>query len=380
MIKRVLIFLVVVVTLGFLVFLNKKKSSSALSVSATVVKRRSISEWVEGDGETRPAKLVNVGSDVTAKIIRILHREGDKVHKGDILCLLDDSTYRAKVKETQAKLERDFFTYKSKEKEFERARRLYERGFISKKALEDAELAFNTYRAILKQDSSLLEQAQRTLNKTIIRATVSGVVLAVYKEEGEMAIVGTINTPGSVIMTIAEMDSMEIKGYVDETGILKVKRGQPVKIRLDAFPGKSFKGIVYRVMGMPENSSQNNVVTYPVYIRIIDSIRLYPGMSASIKILVKKAENVPVVPLEAIGRDKQGYYVWQVKGRRCIKKRIVKGVESFEYAEIKHGIWPEDTVIIGPLSVLRKLNDSTLIKVRIIEKKGSFTGRKWHKN
>ncbi len=377
MIKKVLIILGVVVILGIMGYVNKKRSSSIPQVNVAVVEKRTIREWVEGDGETRPVKLVNVGSDVTARIVKILHREGDRVKKGDILCLLDDSTYRAKVKETEAKLERDLYTYKNKEKEFERVEKLYKKGFVSKKSFEDAQLALNTYRAILKQDSSLLEQAQRALSKTVIRATVNGVVLAVYKEEGEMAIVGTINTPGSVIMTVAEMDSMEIKGYIDETGILKVKRGQPVVIKLDAFPSKRFKGVVYRVMGMPENSSQTNVVTYPVYIRLKDTLRLLPGMSASIKILVKRAENVPAVPIEALGRDRRGYYVWKVEGRRCIKKRILKGVESLEYAEVKRGLSPGDTVITGPLSVLRTLEDSSLVKVKKEEMQRRIRQRKW---
>ncbi len=370
--KKVLIGLVIVLIVAALVYANKKKSDSVLEVNATLVEKRSIKEWVEGDGEARPIKLINIGSDVTARIIKILKREGDSVRKGDTLCILDASTYSAKVREVRARLQGDIYRFDNKKKDFERASDLYHKGFISLKAYEDAELALNTYRAILRQDSSLLEQAKRSLDKTIITAPTNGVVLAVNKEEGEMAILGTINTPGSVIMTIAEMDSMEIKGFVDETGILKVKVGQPVRIKLDAFPGKTFKGRVFRVVGMPENTAQSNVVTYPVYVRVIDSVRLFPGMSASIKILVRKADEVPAIPVEAIGRDKKGYYVWKVKGQRSIKRRIKKGIESFEYAEITDGLNVGDTIITGPLSVLRKLRDSSEVKIKEIEKLRGF--------
>lgn len=367
MAKNILILLGILFVVGVIGYVNKKRSKKLPLVNVTVIQKRDIEEWVEGDGEVKPVKLVNIGSDVTARITRILHREGDSVKKGDILCLLDDATFRAKVEETRAQLERDFYTYLNKKKEFERTEKLFKRGFVSKKSYEDAELALNTYKAILRQDSFLLEEAMRKLNKTVIKSPVSGIVLAVFKEEGEMAVVGTINTPGSVIMAIAEMDSMEVKGYVDETGILKVKKGQPVLIKLDAFPGKKLKGTVYRIVGMPENANQSNVVTYPVYVRIKDTVKLYPGMSASIKILVRKASNVPAVPVEATGRDKNGYFVWKIEGEKCIKTRIVKGVESLEYVEVKKGLSIGDTVITGPLSVLRSLKDSALVKVKKVD-------------
>ncbi len=364
MAKKILIILGIVFVVGVIGYVNKKRSKKLPLVNITIIQRRDIEEWVEGDGEIKPVKLINIGSDVTARITRIFYREGDNVKRGDVLCLLDDATFRAKVEETRAQLERDLYTYLNKKKEFERTEKLFKRGFVSKKSYEDAELALNTYKAILRQDSFLLEEAVRKLNKTVIKSPVSGIVLAVFREEGEMAVVGTINTPGSVIMTIAEMDSMEVKGYVDETGILKVKKGQPVLIKLDALPGKRLKGTVYRIVGMPESANQSNVVTYPVYVRIKDTVKLYPGMSASIKILVRKASNVPAVPVEATGRDKNGYYVWKIEGKRCIKTRIVKGVESLEYAEVKKGLSIGDTVITGPLSVLRNLKDSSLVKVK----------------
>ena len=361
--KKFFIIIGAVFLLGMLVYINRKKDRGHPEVNVVIVKKRDIKEWVDGDGEAKPVKLVKVGSDVTARIEKILKREGDSVRRGDTLCILDASTYRAKVKEILARLEMDTYSFENSKLNYERARKLFERGLLSRKSLEDAKLNFDRLAATLKQDSSLLEQAKRNLAKTVITSPINGVVLAVNKEEGEMAIVGTVNTPGSVIMTVAEMDKMEVKGYVDETGVLKVKRGQDVTVKLDAFPGRRFRGEVYRVVGMPESEAQSNVVTYPVYVRIKDNVKLLPGMSSTIRIMVKEARNVVSVPLEGVGRDKKGYYVWQVKGNVCIKRRIEKGVESLEYAEIKRGLKVGDTVIVGPLSVIRGLKDSTEIKI-----------------
>ncbi len=374
--KKILAILSIIILFGVFVYVNKRKKEGYKEVNVVVVSKKDIREWVEGDGEAKPVKLVNVGSDVTARIEKILKREGDTVHKGDTLCILDASTYLAKVKEVKAKLEMDTYSFENSRQNYERSLRLYQKGLLSRKAFEDAKLSFDRLSAVLKQDSSLLEQAKRNLARTVITSPIDGVVLAVNKEEGEMAIVGTVNTPGSVIMTVAEMDRMEVKGYVDETGILKVRRGQKVVIKLDAFAGRRFKGEVYRVVGMPESAGQGNVVTYPVYVRIKDSVRLLPGMSASIRIMVNEALDVPSIPVEAIGRDKKGYYVWRVEGYVCRKQRIEKGAESFEFAEIVKGLNIGDTVIVGPLSAMRELKDSMRVKIKeVIKKVGRRHGR-----
>lgn len=362
--KSVLSFLGVVVLFSVFVYINRRKSKGHKDVNVVVVQKRVIREWVEGDGEAKPIKLIKVGSDVTARIEKILKREGDSVRRGDTICILDASVYRAKVKEFLARLEMDLYSFESSKRDYERALKLFQKGLISKKEVENAKLNFDKLKAVLKQDSSLLDQMKRNLDKTVITSPINGIVLAVNKEEGEMAIVGTVNTPGSVIMTIAEMDSMEVKGYVDETGILKVKKGQKVLIKLDAFLGKQFEGEVYRVVGMPETDNMSGVVTYPVYIRIKDSVRLLPGMSASIRILVREAVNVPAIPIEAIGMDKGSYYVWQVIGGMCKRQEIKKGSESVEFAQVLKGLNVGDTIIVGPLSVMRELRDSMKIKIK----------------
>ncbi len=366
--KKIGLILGIVLLLLAFVYINKKRGSGVVKVNVVLVEKRNIQEWVDADGEAEPEKLVKIGSDVTARIEKILKREGDTVKRGDTLCILDPSTYSAKVKEIHARLKMDLYSYENSKKDYMRALSLYKKGLISQKSFEEAKLNLDKLSALLKQDSSLIEQAERNLSKTVITSPIDGIVLAVNKEEGEMAIVGTVNTPGSTIMTVAEMDKMEVKGYVDETGILKIKPGQKVIITLDAFGERKFKGVVYRVVGMPETNSGMNVTTYPVYVRIKDNIKLFPGMAASIRILVNEARDVVSVPLEAMGRDRQGYYVWLVKNGICEKKRIEKGLESFEYAEVKKGLSVGDTVIVGPISKVRTLKDSTRIEIKEVQK------------
>ena len=366
--KKIGVILGIVLLLLAFVYINKKRGSGVVKVNVVLVEKRNIQEWVDADGEAEPEKLVKIGSDVTARIEKILRREGDTVKRGDTLCILDPSTYSAKVKEIHARLKMDLYSYENSKKDYMRALSLYKKGLISQKSFEEAKLNLDKLSALLKQDSSLIEQAERNLSKTVITSPIDGIVLAVNKEEGEMAIVGTVNTPGSTIMTVAEMDKMEVKGYVDETGILKIKPGQKVIITLDAFGERKFKGVVYRVVGMPETNSGMNVTTYPVYVRIKDNIKLFPGMAASIRILVNEARDVVSVPLEAMGRDRQGYYVWLVKNGICEKKRIEKGLESFEYAEVKKGLSVGDTVIVGPISKVRTLKDSTRIEIKEVQK------------
>ncbi|RLC67600.1 MAG: hypothetical protein DRI52_10675, partial [Chloroflexi bacterium] len=255
-IKRILIPAVVLVVIAIIVAANLKSGSSPrYKVEGEVIEKGKIEEIVRADGQLKAVSQVNIGADVMGRIEKIYVKEGDMVKKGDTLCIIDRSTYLAKVKGLEYSLKQQEARLEKAKKDFERVKELYQKNLVSKAAYEEAEAAYKALRAQVEASRYSIEEARRQLEKTIILSPINGEVVGVNKEEGEMAVVGTINTPGSVIMTIADLSKMMVNAYVDESEVVKIKKGNKARIKIDAYLGKVFTGQVISVGGIPQQST-----------------------------------------------------------------------------------------------------------------------------
>ncbi len=203
--KRFIVIAVVVLILAGLVWANVRRSRNVgVKVKVQKVHRGAVRSTVRAEGEVRARNQVEIGADVMGRIVKIFVQEGDEVQKGDTLCIIDQSTYIVQVNQAKARLQADLARFITAKTNYERTKKLYEDSLVAESAYEQALAEFESMKAQLKADSFSLQAALEQLAKTVIRSPVSGKVLAVNKEEGEMAIVGTINTPGSVIMVVAD--------------------------------------------------------------------------------------------------------------------------------------------------------------------------------
>ncbi|RKY95992.1 MAG: hypothetical protein DRQ06_02470 [Candidatus Hydrothermota bacterium] len=368
--KRILIALGVILIIALFVFLNLKKSGKALTVKVETVKKQKVVRIVRADGEVRARNQVEVGSDVMGRIVRILVSEGDVVERGDTLCLIDPSIYEAKVNQLEARLMSDKARLSKVEKDYIRAKKLWRRGLISESAFEEIKANYNTTLAQMRADSFALEEAREDLSKTVITSPVSGEVMRVYKEEGEMTVVGTINTPGSVIMVVADLSEMQVAARVDESEIVSVKPGQRVRVKVDAHPDHEFTGKVLRIAGIPQSQLGQEGVSYPVVVGIESPDKsLLPGMSASCEIEVAVRDSALAVPLPAVGKKKvEGEMrdvVFRVKGGIAELTPVELGITGEKVVEVVSGLSEGDTVIVGPFKVLRSLEGGEEVKTEL---------------
>jgi len=369
-VKRILIALGVILIIALFVFLNLKKSGKALTVKVETVKKQKVVRIVRADGEVRARNQVEVGSDVMGRIVRILVSEGDVVERGDTLCLIDPSIYEAKVNQLEARLMSDKARLSKVEKDYIRAKKLWRRGLISESAFEEIKANYNTTLAQMRADSFALEEAREDLSKTVITSPVSGEVMRVYKEEGEMTVVGTINTPGSVIMVVADLSEMQVAARVDESEIVSVKPGQRVRVKVDAHPDHEFTGKVLRIAGIPQSQLGQEGVSYPVVVGIESPDKsLLPGMSASCEIEVAVRDSALAVPLPAVGKKKvEGEMrdvVFRVKGGIAELTPVELGITGEKVVEVVSGLSEGDTVIVGPFKVLRSLEGGEEVKTEL---------------
>ncbi len=368
--KRILIALGVILIIALFVFLNLKKSGKAFTVKVETVKKQKVVRIVRADGEVRARNQVEVGSDVMGRIVRILVSEGDVVERGDTLCLIDPSIYEAKVNQLEARLMSDKARLSKVEKDYIRAKKLWRKGLISESAFEEIKVNYNTTLAQMRADSFALEEAREDLSKTVITSPVSGEVMRVYKEEGEMTVVGTINTPGSVIMVVADLSEMQVAARVDESEIVSVKPGQRVRVKVDAHPDHEFTGKVLRIAGIPQSQLGQEGVSYPVVVGIESPDKsLLPGMSASCEIEVAVRDSALAVPLPAVGKKKvEGEMrdvVFRVKGGIAELTPVELGITGEKVVEVVSGLSEGDTVIVGPFKVLRSLEGGEEVKTEL---------------
>jgi len=378
--KRIVIIAAIIIVLGIIIAANiRKAGKNTPTIEAQIVTRGRIQEVVRADGEIKAEKQVDIGSDIMGRIEKIYVKLGDYVKKGDTLCLIDRQSYEAKVNSLKMTLNDLQNKLDKAQKDFERIKSLYDKGLVAETDYENSRLQLESLKAQYQSTYYSLKDAEYQLSKTVITSPITGKVVSLNKEAGEIVVMGTVNNPATVIMTIAELSKMKVNAYVDESEIVKVREGQPVNINVTAYPDKNFKGIVRAISAAPYQgttaSSATSGVQYSVEIAIVDTGILYPGMTATCEIITNRRDSVLKVPVQALGKEKTGEdYLFVIRGGKVYKTPVKIGIIASNEAEIVEGLAEGDTIATGPYTVLRTLKDGQKIKFEI--RKKSFEGKK----
>jgi HlyD family secretion protein len=390
--KKVIILAVVGAAIVAVVIVNFMMSyESSTDVEVTYVKRGEIVEKVSGPGIVYAESSVKISSSVMGRIVDLLVEEGDRVESGQILLRIDPSQYEASLNRSQAahraaiaRRELAEARLVDAQLEHDRGVRLHERDLVSERDLELARTALAVAEAeaqavgeAAREAEAALRAARDDLEKTVIASPIAGTVTSLNVEEGEIAITGTMNNPGTVLMTVSNLGSMEVRVEIDETDVAKVQLEQQVEISVDAFPDTTLRGSV-SVIGSSSslakgvNRSPDERSTFDVTVRIADSLTgLRPGMTTTVDIVTATAESTLYVPLQALvlresGEDENGEEaegVFIVKDDRSDFVPLSTGISDDLNIEILGALAEEIPVIIGPFKTLRDLEDSTKVKI-----------------
>ncbi|MEO0184418.1 MAG: efflux RND transporter periplasmic adaptor subunit, partial [candidate division WOR-3 bacterium] len=349
--KKIFIITGIIVVVLVIVILNLRQSSGGEKVETEVVKKGEIVSKVSADGELKAKSQVDISAETIGRIRKIYYKEGDFVKNGSLLIELDDTQAKANYKLSEVRL-------KQAEQVFNRTKSLYEKGLISKENFENAELNYESAKATY-------EQAFDAYKKTKIYAPISGKVMKLNIEEGETAVMGTLNYAGTVLATVADMSRMIAVVKIDETEVPQVKRHQEAEVTADALPDSVFKGIVTKVGLMPITSiatATEKATDFEVEIELKNfSGSLRPGMNVKAEIITSRKDSVLVVPIQAVGKrkikDNMTESIFVVEKGKAVLKEIQVGISSDTQIEIISGVADGDTVVVGPYRVLSKLKD-----------------------
>ncbi|MGB8958473.1 MAG: efflux RND transporter periplasmic adaptor subunit [Candidatus Aminicenantales bacterium] len=394
--KKLLIVLAVLVVVGAIVVANlQSRREKTVKVTIDKVQKQDLTSLVSASGEVKPKKNINISAQVPGRIVKIGVVEGQEVKAGDFLLKLDSTQYeamadrdqnfiraaRADLIQSEARLKRD-------KSSFDRQQQLYDDNLISKDQLEASKAQYdvdmaqtNAIEFQIKQAEASLKSTMDSLAKTTYVSPIDGVITSLQVEEGETAIIGTMNNPGTVMLTIADLSVMEVEVEVDETDVIGVSLGQEADIRVDALPGTIFKGKVTEIGSSALLKATAGVATqeskdFKVVVTLDNPDRkLKPGLSASADIIVSQRKQVLAVPISSLvlrekpnvdksaptaAREEEGVYA--VEAGRVKFTPVGKGITGGMMIEITSGLKEGQEIVTGPYASLRGLKDGVLVK------------------
>lgn len=387
--KRIFIIFAVILILAVIIFLNfQSQREKALKVTVEKIKKRDLTSIVSASGEVKPKKSVNISAHISGRIVKIGVEEGQRVKEDDFLLKLDSTQHeananrdRAVIRTFQAELIKANAQLKKDKSFYERQKKLHNEKLISGEQLEAAktthEISEASHEAILyqiRQAQASLESSLDMLSKTVYNSPIDGIITSLRVEEGEIAMIGTMNNPGTVLMTIADLSVMEVEVEVDETDVIGLSLGQKADVRIDALPDHVIQGKVteigssalQKVVAMEESRDFKVVITLESPPK-----SLKPGLSASADIITAERQDVLAIPISSLvlkekeneedkGEQEEGVYI--IKDSRAKFQAVKKGIMGELMVEIISGLEDGQEIATGPYNALRQLKDDTLIK------------------
>lgn len=390
---------------AYFIFRTKDES---IAVTTEKVEQRTITQKVSAIGKIKPETEVKISSEASGEIMFLGFRDGDSVHKGQLLVRIQPDIVQSQLEQFTASADASKIAIEATKAEMDRAQAdfkrisdLYAKQYASReefdRAKSNVEQAQSRYRSSGSEYSraySALKQMRSQASRTTIIAPMSGTVTSLSVEAGEK-VVGTAQMQGTEMMRIADLNIMNAWVDVDENDIVFVKVGDTVRIRVDAIPDDELLGYVYEIGHSAKTSAtgtQEEVTNFEVRIRIIDKDkRLRPGMSCSVEISTETHPNVLSVPLQSVtvrsiatksvNETSSGSIQQEEEKKKTTSKRppsvvflkvgdkakmvkVETGLSDHGFIEIKNGLKVGQEIISGSFQAINKLlQDGSIIKL-----------------
>ena len=301
------ILIILIGTFGY--FISGSGSEEGLKVEVELIETRDIIHKVNASGKIQPEEAVQITSTITGWITQITVIEGDTVEPGQHLISIDEKQIRPRYNNALSQVKSSEANLRKVQSQMERTESLFSQNLISKQELEQIEASYQIALSQSEQANANLLSAEDELSKTRLTAPKYGIVTSITKEEGEMAVGGMFN-PG-VLMTVADLDRMEVEVDVNENDVVKIEIGDTSEIEIDAYPDTVFHGVVSEIAHTAQSTNmgvQNQVTNFKVKVRMLsvpDKIR--PGMSSTVNIITETLEDVLSIPIQSLTSRPENY-------------------------------------------------------------------------
>jgi HlyD family secretion protein len=414
------------------------KRDPGLAVTTEVIKSRDLEAIVSASGKIQPKRLVNVSAETAGRVVDLAVNEGDRITKGQFLLQIDPRNLRTRVDSgtaslqgAEASLDQMRQSIETARVQLEQARQnlkrqqdLWLRELTTREALEKAQNDAKGAESSLQerekqikmqdmriaQERATLESARYDLTKVRMESPIDGIVTRRNIQQGETAVIGTMNNAGTVLLTLADMSVIQAEVEVDETNIPNVQLGQLAKITIDAIPEKSFKGHVTEIGNSPIQAAAGAAGTQATNFKVVVVLdekvpEVRPGFTCTADITTATRKHVTSVPIPAVAvreliYNEEGQIIKEPRQDKDKRKRtanttttasaqelppgqtrketegvflvrdnraeflpIKMGIAGDKYFEVLSGLKESDQVITGPYNSVRGLADGDQVKV-----------------
>ncbi|HSP34157.1 MAG TPA: efflux RND transporter periplasmic adaptor subunit [Thermoanaerobaculia bacterium] len=409
-----------------------RKREKPIAVTTDKAFRKTITQLVTATGKIQPEVEVPIAPEVSGEIIELPVKEGQIVHKGDLLLKIKPDQYQAQVEAQQAALSgaRSAIVQHRAELakaqiDYQRALKLYNDHLLSEADRNSAETTYNIAKAALQASEfeaqraeGGLRQIRDALSKTAIYSPADGTISTLPARLGQR-VVGTSQFAGTEVMRIANLNNMEAQVDVNENDVVNVHPGDTARINVDAYPDRPIRGVVREIASTATTKnagSQEEVTNFQVKISIPNPpVVLRPGMSATADVETATVQNAVVVPIQSVTvrtsdnlspeeaekkaaaqkeadasdnraettntatekrkqrelREKLQRVVFIKTGDNVHVRRVETGIADNTYIEIKSGIKPGEEVVSGSYTAIsRKLKDGVKVQIEKAGKNG----------
>lgn len=388
------------------------KRGGGPEVRAEVVGHHDLVSHVNASGHIEAKQSVDISADISGRIVQLPIQEGQRVKEGDLLLVIDPTQYQAAVRQAEAQVAQARAGEAQARanadqagRDWDRLRELKKRtpDLVTDQEVEQTRTKAEVQKALwqsaqhaVSQAEASLEEAKDRLDKTVIRAPINGVVSRLNVQKGETAIVGTMNNPGSLLLTVADLSVMEAVVQVDETDIPMIHVGDSASVEIDAWPDSAFAGRVVKVASsaMQDRSSRSATASQSTSDQAVDfEVRIQidkpptgirPDLSATADIVTATRKNALAVPIIALtlrdttatgpapdsvsgGEPDEAEGVFQLHGNKVDFVPVRVGIAGDAYFEVLSGIAAGDTVVSGPYKMIRELRDGGTVQVQKVD-------------
>ena len=409
--KKALIAIGAVIGIGALAALTLRGGDKGVQVRTEEVARRDLVAVVTASGKIEPVRKVDISADISGRVVQVAVEEGQVVERGALLIRIDPSAFQAAVRRAEASVAQARSREAQARAQLMQSRSALQRSeqlsqgdqLISAAELEQARTSAQVAEAELQaarfgvtQAEAALSESRDQLSKTTISAPMTGRVTRLNIQEGETAVVGTMNNPGSLLLTIADLSSMQATVKVDETDVPGITVGDSASVRIDAFPGRTFPGRVTRIGNSSiqtpgAQASAEQSVDYEVVITLdAPPAELRPDLSATAEIVTDQRANALSVPIIALTvrdpegkklrasddegpagqtrtarvqqRDQETEGVFVVRDGKAAWVPVRVGIAGDRYFEVVDGLSGGETVVSGTYQVIRDLEADKVVR------------------
>jgi len=412
------------------------------AVTVETLRKRDLDALVSASGKIQPKRQVNVSATTMGRVTRLAVREGQRVRAGQFLLEIDPKALEAPLQRGEASVAAARSALEQSRTSVEQARaaldlarqnlkrqnELWKVGLTPRETLERAqndvtvreadlkarEQEVQTREEQIKQEQAGLATTRYNLSQVIISSPMEGIVTRRNIEEGENVMVGTMNNPGTVLLTIADMSVIEAEVEVDETDIPLVTLGQQARVTIDAAPDRTFRGHVTEIGNSPIQATSTDAnapqaTNFKVTITLDEDVPdVRPGFTCTAEITTATRKNAVSVPIQAVTvremlfdagntlvhepppppprrldsfrrqdpaqatvipepppgqtrKETEGVFVF--RNGRAVFVPLKVGIAGEKYFEVLSGVTENDRVITGPFASVREMADGAAIRI-----------------